>query len=450
MDGEWASPFDGTAGHQPKSTPPTPTEATFDPVTRFAEVMTTLAATVPAKTYNSWLKPMRFLGLDGDVALLSLPGAYIADWVRREYAPQLALLFARGSSPVRDVRIIAVATETGTGVKAVTVSPVAAPDAPPSTAETPLPVSLNPRLTLDTYVVGKANELAWHAAQMMAGATDPGFNPLFLHGITGVGKTHLMHAIGWEIRRRDPGARIAYLSAEKFMYEFVSAMRSNTTHEFKDRLRGVDLLMVDDVQFIGGKNSTQEELFHTMNEVVGSGARLVISADRHPQDLEGIEGRVRSRLAGGLVADINVADYELRLNILIGKLAQRAPEEQRLVPDDVVDFLARKVTSNVRELEGALNRVVAFAVTRRMPLTIDIARDVLAAVLRAHTRRVSVEAIQRMTADFYQIRHADMMSARRSRDIARPRQIAMYLAKRLTPRSYPDIGRRFGGRDHTT
>jgi chromosomal replication initiator protein len=237
------------------------------------------------------------------------------------------------------------------------------------------------------------------------------------------------------------------MSAEKFMVEFVSAMRDKDTLSFKQRLRTADLLMIDDVQFIAGKDSTQEEFFHTMNEIISAGKRLVITADRSPQNLEGIENRILSRLAWGLVADINPADYELRLSILLEKM-KRMPGAN--VGEDVIDFLARKITSNVRELEGALNRIVAYSTLVGKPIDLDFARQVLADVLKAHDRKVTIDEIQRKVADYYSIKLSDLLSARRAREVARPRQVAMFLAKRLTPRSLPDIGRRFGGRDHTT
>ena len=273
---------------------------------------------------------------------------------------------------------------------------------------------------------------------------------MFLHGSTGLGKTHLMHAIGGEFQARHPGAKVAYLSAEKFMVEFLAAMRAKDTGAFKQRLRTVDLLMIDDVQFIAGKESTQEEFFHTMNDIIDAGRRLVITADRSPQNLEGIQDRILSRMAWGLVADINPADYELRLNILHAKVAGMAGCQATPVPTDVVEFLARKITANVRELEGALNRVVAYAALTGRPVTLDFTRETLADQLRAHEKKLTIDEIQRRVAEYYHLKMSDMVSARRAREVARPRQVAMYLAKRLTPRSLPEIGRRFGGRDHTT
>jgi chromosomal replication initiator protein len=316
---------------------------------------------------------------------------------------------------------------------------------------TPLSATFEPRYSFDSFVVGKSNELAYNAAQTMAAAVghgiSAGFNPLFLHGPTGLGKTHLMHAIGQSVRARLPRARIAYLSAERFMVDFLAALRARDTISFKQRLRSCDLLMIDDVQFIAGKDSTQEEFFHTMNEIIGAGRWLVISADRSPQNLEGIESRIQSRLAWGLVADINPADYELRLNILKTKLAAIPAAK---VPDSVVEFLARRIIANVRELEGALNRVIAYSNLTGRPVDVDFAREVLADVLRAHARRLTIDDIQRRVAEHYRLKLGDLLSPRRAREVARPRQVAMYLAKQLTPRSLPEIGRRFGGRDHTT
>jgi len=237
------------------------------------------------------------------------------------------------------------------------------------------------------------------------------------------------------------------MSAEKFMVEFVTAMRAKDTLSFKQRLRSADLLMIDDVQFIAGKDSTQEEFFHTMNEIISAGKRLVITADRSPQNLEGIESRILSRLSWGLVADVNPADYELRLNIVHMKLAMMPGAK---IPEDVIDFLARRITSNIRELEGALNRVAAYALLSGKAIDLDFAQQTLADVLRANERRVSIDEIQRKVAEHFRIRQSEMTSARRAREVARPRQVAMYLAKQLTPRSLPEIGRRFGGRDHTT
>jgi chromosomal replication initiator protein len=330
---------------------------------------------------------------------------------------------------------------------AIVEIPAPAAESSPAEAAHIYAVALEPRYRFENFVVGKANEVAYNASRTLATAKDVVFNPLFLHGGTGRGKTHLLHAIGHEFHRLKPRAKIIYMSAEKFMVEFVAALRANETIAFKQQLRSADLLMIDDVQFIAGKESTQEEFFHTMNEIISAGSRLVISSDRAPQDLDGIEPRILSRLSWGLVADINQADLELRLGIILKKL-EALPDVK--VPEDVVMFLAKRISSNVRELEGALNRIAAYSMMQNRPIDLDFVGEVLASTLRANQRRISIDEIQTRVSDHYRIRKAEMTSARRAREVARPRQVAMYLSKQLTPRSLPEIGRRFGGRDHTT
>ncbi|MDH3663480.1 MAG: chromosomal replication initiator protein DnaA, partial [Alphaproteobacteria bacterium] len=294
----------------------------------------------------------------------------------------------------------------------------------------------------------KPNELAFAAAKRIAELNELPFNPLFIYGGVGLGKTHLMHAIAWEIQRQDPSRKVVYLSAEKFMYQFIRALRFKDTMRFKELFRSVDVLMVDDVQFIGGKDSTQEEFFHTFNTLIDRGSQIVISSDRSPAELSGLEERIRSRLGWGLVVDIHPCTYELRLGILQSKAEGLAAHVK--VPDRVLEFLALRITSNIRELEGALNRIVAQATLVGRAITLEMAQEVLQDLLRAHERRITIEEIQKRVAEHYGIKLSDMHSARRARVVARPRQVAMYLAKQLTPRSLPEIGRRFGGRDHTT
>ncbi|CBS85431.1 chromosomal replication initiator protein DnaA [Azospirillum lipoferum] len=322
------------------------------------------------------------------------------------------------------------------------------PNAVPAILEdrSDLSAALDPRFTFENFVVGKPNELAHAAARRVADATTVTFNPLFLYGGVGLGKTHLMHALAWQIRKNDPNRKVLYLSAEKFMYQFIRALRFKDTMAFKQQFRSVDVLMIDDVQFISGKDSTQEEFFHTFNALVDQNRQVIISADKSPSDLEGMEERLRSRLGWGLVADIHPTTYELRLGILQAK----ADALQASIPLKVLEFLAHKITSNVRELEGALNRIVAHAELVGRAITLETTQEVLHDLLRANDRRVTIDEIQKRVAEHYNIRVADMHSARRARAVARPRQIAMYLAKQLTARSLPEIGRKFGGRDHTT
>ncbi|TFI57174.1 chromosomal replication initiator protein DnaA [Sphingomonas parva] len=426
-----------------------PGPATADPLQAAWEAIRAgLRRDCGARTFDGWLRPIALGAFDSEhgTLRLELPSQFMADWVQTHFAERLALAWRSAIPAVRHIVV-------GVGAAAPKTAAVVEIPAPP-TAEEPAvekdglyAVALEPRYRFESFVVGKANEVAFNAARTLATAENVAFNPLFLHGGTGRGKTHLLHAIGHEFHRQRPRAKIIYMSAEKFMVEFVAALRANETIQFKQQLRSADLLMIDDVQFIAGKESTQEEFFHTMNEIISAGRRLVISSDRAPQDLDGIEPRILSRLSWGLVADINQADLELRLNIIHKKL-EALPDVQ--VPEDVVMFLAKRINSNVRELEGALNRIAAYAAMTNRAIDIDFVGEVLASTLRANQRRISIDEIQTKVSEHFRIRKAEMTSARRAREVARPRQVAMYLSKQLTPRSLPEIGRRFGGRDHTT
>ena len=411
-----------------------------------------LRRSIGVRTFDGWLKPLTLGDCDLAAGTLKLiaPSEFMANWATTHFVEHLLQGWKALLPQVRQVSIV---PASGTERPALFTAEPMGTEGDEAAAEAVVETGprcgtpLEARYTFDSFVVGKANEVAYNAARTLSEGGKLVFNPLFLHGGTGLGKTHLMHAIGHEYLARHPGAKVVYMSAEKFMFEFVSAMRAKDTFSFKQRLRAADLLMIDDVQFIAGKESTQEEFFHTMNELISAGRRLVISADRSPQDLDGIESRILSRLSWGLVADVNPADFELRLNILTRKL-QGMPQAN--VPQDVVMFLARRISANVRELEGALNRVVAYAALSGKPVDVDFTQATLADILRANQRRVTIDEIQRKVSDHYRIRQAEMSSARRAREVARPRQVAMYLAKQLTPRSLPEIGRRFGGRDHTT
>ena len=306
--------------------------------------------------------------------------------------------------------------------------------------------SLDPRFTFENFVVGKPNELAYAAARKVAESDTVAFNPLFLYGGVGLGKTHLMHAIAWGIKARNPRRQVLYLSAEKFMYRFIRALRFKDMMAFKEQFRSVDVLMIDDVQFIAGKESTQEEFFHTFNALIDQHKQIILSADKSPTDLSGIEDRLKSRLSWGLCADIHPSTYELRLGILQAK----AEKALMHVPQAVIEFLAHKISSNIRELEGALNRVIAHAELIGHSITLESTQDVLSDLLRSYDRKVTLDDIQKRVCEHYGVKLAELHGARRSRNIVRPRQIAMYLSKKLTTRSLPDIGRAFGGRDHTT
>jgi len=329
----------------------------------------------------------------------------------------------------------------------------------PAPVETPAPTDgtrrsdsrLNPKYNFDNFVTGSSNRFAHAAAVAVAEAPAKAYNPLFIYGDSGLGKTHLMHAIAWDLRNHRPDLNVLYLSAEQFMYRFVQALRERRMMDFKELFRSVDVLMVDDVQFIAGKDSTQEEFFHTFNALVDQNKQIIISADRAPDEIKDLENRIRSRLQSGLVVDLHPTDYELRLGILQSKVQNYRLQYPSLQLDDgILEFLAHRISTNVRVLEGALTRLFAFASLVGQPITMELTQDCLADVLRASDRKISIEEIQRKVAEHYNIRLSDLIGPKRVRNFARPRQVAMYLCKQLTARSLPEIGRRFGGRDHTT
>ncbi|AHI24817.1 chromosomal replication initiator protein DnaA [Komagataeibacter swingsii] len=425
-----------------------------------------LKAEVGEVEYRTWLRQITVGPVEEDEITLYLPTRFLRDWVRGQYGDRLGTLWNAEVPAIRRVELqvarpgAAPATPPTDGAEAPATLAAAReeaaprPAAPAPVAEEPrhaevrsdLAAPLDPRFTFDTFVVGKPNEFAYACARRVAERpSSPGFNPLFLYGGVGLGKTHLMHAIGAELLR-EGRVSVAYMSAEKFMYRFIAAIRSQSTMEFKEQLRSVDVLMIDDLQFLIGKDNTQEEFFHTFNALVDAGRQIVVSADKSPSDLSGLEDRLRTRLGCGMVADIHATTFELRISILEAK----ASASGVVVPAKVLEFLAHKITSNVRELEGALNRLIAHANLFGRPVTLEATQDVLHDILKAHDRRVTIEEIQRKVAEHWNIRLTDMSSARRARAVARPRQVAMYLAKQLTSRSLPEIGRKFGNRDHTT
>lgn len=409
--------------------------------------------------YRTWLTKIALGPIDGDEITLLLPTRFLRDWVRSQYGDRLSELWNQEISSIRRVEL-QVARPGDPVAPPIMLDEPTTQAAPPSATgsifeDTPrtapevksdIVASLDTRFTFDTFVVGKPNEFAYACARRVAEKpSSVGFNPLFLYGGVGLGKTHLMHAIGAELLQRG-NVSVAYMSAEKFMYRFIAAIRSQSTMEFKEQLRSVDVLMIDDLQFLIGKDNTQEEFFHTFNALVDAGRQIVVSADKSPSDLSGLEDRLRTRLGCGMVADIHATTFELRISILEAKAAASGV----VVPAKVLEFLAHKITSNVRELEGALNRLIAHANLFGRPVTLEATQDVLHDILKAHDRRVTIEEIQKKVAEHWNIRLTDMSSARRARAVARPRQVAMYLAKQLTSRSLPEIGRKFGNRDHTT
>ncbi|MBD8700959.1 chromosomal replication initiator protein DnaA [Sphingomonas sp. CFBP 13714] len=441
-------------------------------------VRSSLRESAGARLFEQWLKPIELIPSDDEESIrLALPSAFMTNWVRNHYADRLALEFRQILPQVRTVQIEtrrpgpkpvllvmptpAEVPDRTTAAAAVEPAQVPVkfgvdPSLKPAPAAQPAPAydtiiperpPLDPRYTFDRFVVDASNKVAFNAAKVLAEPGPVRFSPLFLHSNTGQGKTHLMHAIGHTFLAANPHAVVLCMSAERFMYDFVAAMRARDTHAFKRRLRGADLLLIDDLQFIAGKDATQEEFFHTINEIMTAGKRLVISADRCPQALEGVESRIISRMAVGLVADIKAPDLLLRRTILDRKLVD-LPDLR--VPTDVLDLIASRIHANIRELEGALNRVIAYAQLTGETIDLEFAIATLGEVLRGAQKRVTIDEIQKLVTAHFELKPLDMISARRARAVARPRQIAMYLAKRLTTRSLPEIGRKFGGRDHST
>ncbi|MDC0489596.1 chromosomal replication initiator protein DnaA [Amylibacter sp.] len=408
-----------------------------------------LRKTVGEAAFTNWINPLELTSVDASKANFATPTKFIGDWVDRNYGDSIKFEFAKHGLDV-DRLVFSVNIENK--IAPANKSKKITETKNTKTGSRDLPgASLDPRYTFDNFVVGKPNELAHAAARRVAEGGDVSFNPLFLHGGVGLGKTHLMHAIAWEIKKRDPNAKVLYLSAEQFMYRFVQALRFKDTISFKEMFRSVDVLMVDDVQFIAGKSSTQEEFFHTFNALIDQNKQVIISGDRAPVDMEQLEDRIKSRLQWGLVVDVHPTDYELRLGILQSKQESQARYNSTVeVSPGVLEFMAQRISSNVRVLEGALTRLYAFGSLVGRPVTLEMAQESLSDILRATDRKVTIDEIIRKVTDHYGVNLTDMLSARRTRSIARPRQVAMYLSKKLTSKSLPEIGRRFGKRDHTT
>ena len=438
--------------------------------TQWARIRGRLQAEVGEVEYRSWLKQMTLAGIDGDEVTVHLPSRFLRDWVRSHYGEKISRLWQEENPAIKrvDIRVGHVRPGLAESLAEPPAPPPEKPDRATGTRTTAEKAAqpaaqgrnavvartgeetaglLDPRFTFDSFVVGKPNEFAYACARRVAEQpSSPGFNPLFLYGGVGLGKTHLMHAIGLELMRHANGRTVAYMSAETFMYRFIAAIRAQSTLEFKDQLRSVDVLMIDDLQFLVGKDNTQEEFFHTFNALVDAGKQIVVSADKSPSEISGLGDRLRTRLGCGMVADVHATTFELRISILEAK-AHRAGA---VVPGKILEFLAHRITTNVRELEGALNRVIAHANLFNRPITLETTQEVLHDLLRAHDKRVTIDDIQKRVAEHYHMRIGDMSSARRARAVARPRQVAMFLAKQLTSRSLPEIGKKFGNRDHTT
>ncbi len=460
---------------------------------RWARVRSRLESELGEDVYSSWFARLELEAVEGDTVVLSTPTRFIRQWLISHYTPTLIAGWQVEMPQVRDVRLVvrsalrapapapgeaagnaAAAPSAAGAVPAPHLAPAARRQASAETMHRPAPVHvqgavepglegspLDPRFTLDTFEEGRSNQLALAAARQVA-FRQPGdtvaFNPLFIHAPVGFGKTHLLQAVTAATAANGAGRRARYLTAEHFMYRFVAALKAKATLSFKELLRDIDVLVIDDLQFLNGAR-VQEEFFHTLNTLLDGARQVVVAADRPPVELDTLDPRVRSRLGGGLTVEIGAPDLELRRKILKRRVAaQKAAFPQLVFPEEVVDFVAEAVTTNGRDLEGAVNRLVAhnqLAVSSSggagAAITVQMAEAVLKDLLRAReTKRPKIEDIQRVVSQHFGVSKSDLVSARRTRSIVRPRQIAMFLSKQMTPRSLPEIGRRFGGRDHTT
>lgn len=420
---------------------------------------------LPSQQFNMWLRPLQPDWDDAQHKLrLFAPNRFVLDWVSEKYLARIRELVREFDGTPAQVSV-----EVGSRPRAAAASAGVIAVARKPVAETPrvietagvatsaeekrteaLPAAyrhgLDPRSTFENFVAGKSNEMARAAAQQVADNPGKGYNPLFIYGGVGLGKTHLMHAVGNAMLVRNPGAKIVYLQSERFVNEMIRAVQTNTMNEFKRYYRSVDALLIDDIQFFVGKDRSQEEFFYTFNALVEGGQQIILTSDRFPKEIEGLEERLKSRFGWGLTVHVEPPELETRVAILV----QKAEDMGIALPHDIAFFIAQKIRGNVRELEGALRRVIAHASFKGQVITADLARDALRDLLAMQARLISIDNIQRTVAEYYKIKLADLLSPKRNRSVARPRQVAMALAKELTSHSLPEIGEAFGGRDHTT
>jgi len=415
------------------------------------ETLALLEQTLNPQHYSTWIKPIRFIGVDKDIIQLEVPNRFVRDWIRDHYVPMIQEAVSKiGAVAYRiNLNIGENSAEGESGIKK------AAENSPTSTiTEYPKePVhrdtsvgNLNSKYVFDEFVAGSSNQFAYAAAMAVANNPATTYNPLFIYGGVGLGKTHLVNAIGNAINRKNPEMRVCYYTSEKFMNELINSLRYAKMDEFRNKFRSMDVLLIDDVQFIAGKERTQEEFFHTFNALYESHKQIVVTSDKFPKEIPGLEERLRSRFEWGLIADIQPPDVETKQAIL----KMKADQNGISLPEEVIQFLASSVSSNVRELEGFLIRIGAYASLTSTPVSIGMARDILKDILVEKNRDITIEEIQKVVAVNFNVKVADLKSPKRLKILVLPRQIAMYLARQLTSCSYPEIGERFGGKDHST
>ncbi|MBS0416368.1 MAG: chromosomal replication initiator protein DnaA [Proteobacteria bacterium] len=410
----------------------------------WTQCISALEAELPEQQFNTWVRPLQVLEGAGALKLLA-PNRFVVDWVNANLLPRIGELLRDQNSG--DVPVVTVEVGSRTVIpERKPASPAIAPSRPRRSDGLVVGARLQPDFTFESFVTGKSNQLAKAAAVQVAENPGRAYNPLFLYGGVGLGKTHLMHAIAHMIKERDSEARIAYVHSERFVGDMVRALQHNSMNEFKAAYRSLDALMIDDIQFFANKDRSQEEFFHTFNELLEGQHQVILTCDRYPKEVEGLEDRLKSRFGWGLTVAIEPPELETCVAILISK-AQHAGVS---LPEEVAFFIGKRIRSNVRELEGALRRVIANSRFTGHPITVEFTKEALKDLLSLQAKLVTIENIQKTVADYYKVRVADLLSKRRSRSVARPRQVAMALAKELTSHSLPEIGDAFGGRDHTT
>ncbi|MGO8831005.1 MAG: chromosomal replication initiator protein DnaA [Steroidobacteraceae bacterium] len=411
-----------------------------------------LESELPMQQFNTWVRPLQAIERDGELKLLA-PNRYVIEWLGDNSLQRIKELIREFAEGAATEVVLDVGTRAGVPaaanapfVNGVAEAPGSATAKARRLAPTVLGSRINADFTFDSFVEGKSNQLAKAAAIQVAGNPGKAYNPLFIYGGVGLGKTHLMHAVANRLKERNPEARLAYVHSERFVSDMVRALQHNTINDFKSAYRSLDALMIDDIQFFAGKDRSQEEFFHTFNALLESQQQVILTCDRYPKEVDGLEERLKSRFGWGLTVAIEPPELETCVAILMSKAAISHVE----LPEEVAFFIAKRIRSNVRELEGALRRVVATSHFTGRPITLEFAKEALRDLLALQEKLVTVENIQKTVAEYYKIRIADLLSKRRSRSIARPRQVAMALAKELTNHSLPEIGDAFGGRDHTT
>ena len=417
---------------------------------QWSNVLKKLNSEYGNEIFNSWIKNIKIHSQEDEVLIFTVPTRFIRDWITSHYLDKIIFFLNIENSEIKRVKINV--------DNSLTSNMLQMENNLDSSKKYSLNINhndewpLDERFTFEKFIVGPSNELAFASAKRLSLSDKFEFNPLYLYGGVGLGKTHLLRSIAWQIKENNSESKVLYLSAERFMFQFIKSLRQKDTMAFKQKFRSVDVLILDDIQFMIGKSSTQEEFFHTFNALLDLNKKVVISCDRAPSDLKGFDERIKSRLSGGLVTDILPASFDLRYSILKKKSEELVVRSNSNIEldDDILVFLAKTIVTNVRELEGALNKVFTFSNILGKKIDVELTKSVLKDLLRSSNRRITIDEIQNKVSNYYNIKIEDLTSSRRIRSFARPRQIAMYLSKKLTTRSLPEIGRKFGGRDHTT